>query len=298
MPTQTNLSLGTLSITTSSLGAELQSLELDGHQYLWQGDASWWTGRSPILFPIVGRLHDDRAASASGEVTLPRHGLARRREFSLVESDAGHVVYELRSDDETLASFPYEFVLRMSYALVRDDQGRTLLEQGFEVSNPGDVTLPFVVGGHPAFNVPVRGEGAFEDHDLLFSTPWTYDAPALDIPTNILDWQHPWQVLADTDRLALTHRTFNVDTIVFRDVPGSVATLANRETGHGVELSFAGFDYLGVWSAAGDAPFVAVEPWCGCSSGLDERGPFEEKRGMTLLEPGGTFCRSFTIRPF
>lgn len=298
MPTMTQLSLATLTVTASSFGAELQSLCLDGHEYLWQGDSRWWTGRSPILFPIVGRLHDDHAPSERGEVRLQRHGLARRHEFDLAESDPTRVTYELRSDDETLAAFPYDFRLRVSYELRCDDLGRPVLEQGFEVSNTGDVTLPFVVGAHPAFNVPVRGEGSFDDHDLRFSSPWTYDSPALDIPTNILDWQHPWRVLTDTDRLPLTHRSFDVDTIVFHDVPDRRATLVNRETGHGVELAFPGFDYLGVWSAAGDAPFVAVEPWCGCSSGVDERGRFEDKRGMTLLEPGETFARVLTIRPF
>lgn len=298
MALQTTISLGGLTATVSTLGAELQSLALEGHEYLWQGDSRWWTGRSPILFPIVGRLHGDVAPSELGEVRLPRHGLARRREFELVESGPDHVAYELRSDDETREAFPYDFRLALSYTLRPDDCGRTTLEQAFEVTNIGDATLPFVVGAHPAFNVPVRGEGAFDDHDLCFSHAWSCDSPALDIPTNILDWQSPWHVIEDADRLPLTHRTFDVDTIVLRDVPDNSASLVNRETGHGIELVFPGFDYLGVWSAAGDAPFVAVEPWRGCSSGVDERGRFEEKRGMTLLEPGATFSRALTIRPF
>ena len=49
-----------LSATIATAGAELQGLVLDGFEYLWQGDGHWWSGRSPILFPIVGRLHEDQ----------------------------------------------------------------------------------------------------------------------------------------------------------------------------------------------------------------------------------------------
>lgn len=292
------LSRGDLRAAFETRGAELQSLGLAGHEYLWQGDARWWTGRSPILFPIVGSLHDDRDVCTQGEIRLPRHGLARRREFELVSADATSSSFDLVSNDETREAYPFDFRLRMAYELREDDEGRGVLEQRFEVTNEGGVTMPFVVGAHPAFNVPVRGEGAFEDHELRFSRPWTYASPALDIPLGILDWQHRWEVVRDADVLPLTHRTFDIDTIVFNQVPDNRVSLVNKATGHGVELVFDGFDYMGVWSAAGDAPFVAVEPWCGCASALDERDGFERKRGMTLLGPGETAVRSLTIRPF
>ena len=44
----------------ASLGAEMQALKTsDGKDLLWNGDAAYWTGRSPILFPIVGKAADD-----------------------------------------------------------------------------------------------------------------------------------------------------------------------------------------------------------------------------------------------
>lgn len=36
----------------SNHGAELQSLQKDGKEYLWHGDAKYWGRRSPILFPM------------------------------------------------------------------------------------------------------------------------------------------------------------------------------------------------------------------------------------------------------
>ena len=46
-----------LACTVDPLGAELQSLTgRDGRQWLWDGDPHYWSGRAPILFPIVGML--------------------------------------------------------------------------------------------------------------------------------------------------------------------------------------------------------------------------------------------------
>ena len=49
---------------------------------------------------------------------------------------------------------------------------------------------------------------------------------------------------------------------------------------------------------AGDAPFVALEPWTGHTTADNEDDVFEHKAGMTLLEPGQIFERTFTITLF
>ena len=64
----------------------------------------------------------------------------------------------------------------------------------------------------------------------------------------------------NSDALPITHRSFDNDAIMFTDTPGSTLTLRGRKSGHGVKIDFEGFKYIGVWSAANDAPFVALEP--------------------------------------
>ena len=88
-----------------------------------------------------------------------------------------------------------------------------------------------------------------------------------------------------------------MDTLLLDGVPASRVELAGPQ-GHGVRVAFEGFPYLGLWSAAGDAPFVAIEPWCGCSTALDEGVRFEDKRAMTLLAPSCIEASSFTIEVF
>ncbi len=49
-----------LSLEVAPMGAEMQSLRTSAwDDFLWNGDATFWSGRAPVLFPIVGRAVDD-----------------------------------------------------------------------------------------------------------------------------------------------------------------------------------------------------------------------------------------------
>ncbi len=293
MSTITSISFGRISAAVDSAGAQLMSLKLDGNEYLWQRDERWWPRCAPVLFPIVGNIRDDRATSAQGEIKFGRHGLARTYEHTLIDQGEDFLTYELLSSDDSRAKFPYDFCLRMTYRIVDDG-----LAQEFYVENTGDVTLPFVVGGHPAFNVPAPGDDAdFSAYCLKFAKPWSYASPTISTETGLLDWGTRFTLLEDSDTLPLTHELFDVDTLTFEDVPERTVTLVGP-AGHGMRVDFDGFDYLGVWSAAGGAPFVALEPWCGTATRTDEDDVFEHKQGMMFLEPGQSIVKTFVMRPF
>lgn len=292
MGTITSIASGRVAAAVDSAGAQLMSVTLDGGEYLWQRDEKYWPRCAPVLFPIVGNIRDDRATSAQGEVRFGRHGLARNYEHALIAQGEDFLTYELVSTDDTRAKFPFDFCLRMTYRIVDD-----ALEQEFYVENTGEVTLPFVVGGHPAFNVPAPGDDAdFAAYCLKFAEKWSYTSPTISTETGLLDWQNRFELLDDSDTLPLTHELFDVDTLTFEDVPGRTITLVGP-AGHGMRVDFEGFDYLGVWSAP-NAPFVALEPWCGTATRTDEDDVFEHKQGMIFLEPGESTTRTFVMRPF
>ncbi len=294
-PTLTTISRGDLEATLSTQGGQLMSLKKEGLEYVWQGDATWWKYHAPLLFPMVGRLRGNRAQTAQGPTEMAQHGLARISVFEQVEAVEDRASYVLRANDDTRALFPFDFAFWVSYAL--SERGGLTVD--LMVENPGTVALPFAIGGHPAFNVPVTpatGED-FSDYRIRFARPWTATSPTLD-DDHLWDFGDPMTVVEESDVLPLTHRTFDVDTIMLTDVPGDMATLEGAKSHRGVTLHFPGFKYLGLWSAAGDAPFVAVEPWTGMATCADESDEFEAKRGMELLAPGGVFRRSFTIQPF
>lgn len=288
----TTISKGGLTATINSKGAELTSLALDGREYLWQADPAFWGKHAPVLFPIVGSLRDDEAESAQGPCRMPRHGLARINEHRVVEvaEDGSAVTFEFISSPETLEAYPYEFKLNMVYAIT----GEATLSQTFSVTNTGTVDMPFSVGGHPAFNVPAPGaEGeAFDDYAIEFSESWTCVAPTI-AEGGLLTYDKSTTPVEDSDSLTLSRGLFSNDAIVLSNVPGNTLTLRGSKSGHGVRVDFPDFKYIGIWNAAADAPFVALEPWTGHATLTSEDDVFEHKRDITVLAPGET--RDFTF---
>ncbi len=294
MADSTTITKGALSATVTHKGAQLTSLKLGELEYLWQADEKWWPRSAPVLFPIVGSLRDGFATSAAGECHMGRHGLARNFEHEVKSVSESSVTFTLSSSDQTRESYPYDFRLEMTYAL----EGEATLAQTFSVTNTGEVELPFFLGGHPAFNVPVTPNEAFEDYALRFERPWTATTPVLSAD-GLQDYGNMITLVKDSDTLPLTHGLFDNDSFMLTDVPGSTLTMSGP-AGHGVRVDFKGFPYIGVWSAlpAADGsptPFVALEPWCGCATRTDEDDVFEHKQGLLTAAPGETVEKTFRI---
>ena len=133
------------------LGAQLESLQSpDGREYLWQRDPKWWSGCAPVLFPMVGALRQGRTVIEGRIYEMPQHGLARRREFSLLSQAEDEAVFSLRADDATRQQYPYDFELQIAYRA----EGASLTTE-YRVFNRGETPMPYAIGGHPAFNIPL-----------------------------------------------------------------------------------------------------------------------------------------------
>ncbi len=139
-----SLSSGALACTIDPFGAELSSLSVAGRDYLWDGDPAWWSGRAPILFPIVGMLAGGAYRWHGREHALDKHGFARRRRFDLVEQTEASVTFRLSADAGTRAIYPFEFELDVQFALC------AALTVSARVSNRGSGPMPFSFGFHPA----------------------------------------------------------------------------------------------------------------------------------------------------
>jgi galactose mutarotase-like enzyme len=101
-----------LSATINPLGAQLSGLwDADGRQLQWQGDPAVWAGRAPLLFPIVGMLVGGQYRSGGQTYSLPRHGFARVRRFEVAEAGPSSATFRLSADAQTLAVYPFQFVL-------------------------------------------------------------------------------------------------------------------------------------------------------------------------------------------
>ena len=262
---RTQIKSAALTVETDTAAGQLTSIkDANGGEYLWQGDAAYWSGQAPMLFPIVGNLRGGTGVTQSGvPLKMSRHGVVRGRDFVLVEHGVDHAVYAFEADDLTLAAFPFRFRAEQIYT-VKD----TAVTVTYVVYNHGKVPLPFQLGGHPGFNCPLFAGEDFTDYSVLFEHAETVHAPAM-TPDGNLDMTRKTPVLENSAALPLAHSLFYNDALILTGLKSRRVTMQNA-AGHGVRVDFPGFDYLLLWSAKNDGPFLCIEPWSGLPTASDE----------------------------
>ena len=113
------ISNGIITASISEVGAEVQSLRCckSGREYMWHGDAKWWNGHSPILFPIVGGLWNGTCRIDGAELQISKHGFVRRATWRAIDVQTDRATFEICSTVGTFKVFPYAFRLTVTYTL-------------------------------------------------------------------------------------------------------------------------------------------------------------------------------------
>lgn len=271
-------------------GAMLNSLKKGDTEYLWQGDEEHWAGQAPVCFPIVGVLPDNRAKAFGKDCLMKRHGIARITPFEVFEKHKNSITFIQKSSEETKKAYPFDYELKIKYTLV----GSTVTNE-YIITNTGCDKMPFVIGGHPAFNCPLTEGEAFEDYKIVFDKVMTKRVLRPDHQSGLVAMEKRFDALEDSDTLSLRHDLFEEnDAMIFDNIPSKCATLIGK-SGKGIKIEYQDMANLLVWSACGKADFVALEPWTGISNCSDEDEILENKRGMTVLEPDETASFTFKI---
>ena len=201
-----------------SLGAQLCSLReaSTGREHLWQGDPAVWNGQAPLLFPNIGRLRGDVYRLGNREYSLPKHGFARRREFALESQSSSQLTLLLRDDEQTRASYPFSFELRLTFSL----EGNALSVR-HSVVNTGEVDMPFCLGAHPGFFCA-------EGDVLALDAPETLALYRLDGEKGLMkDEPVPYPV--PEGRFALSSALFQKDAMVFDGIRSRSVTLLRQD---------------------------------------------------------------------
>jgi len=277
-----------LAVTLTAKGAELTRIthKQNGFNYLWKGDAAYWGKFSPVLFPIVGGLKNDKYIFEDKEYSLPRHGFARDQQFEVQQISNGEVLFTLSSNADTLKVYPFEFKLGLRYQITG-----TTLSCSYEVSNEGEKDMLFSIGGHPAFAAPLTDGTEYEDYYITFpeDESVTYHKIAANLISNQTE-----TIELDNGKLKLKHELFYEDALVFKSLKSNMLQLRNTKNAQGLDFSFPDFPYFGIW-AAKDADFVCLEPWCGIADGVEHNQQLGDKEGITSLSPAENWKRTWEV---
>ena len=278
----TTISNAILTAKINSKGAELISL-LNNYQreYIWEGNPVFWGKHSPVLFPIVGTLKNNSFRFHDKTYELSRHGFARDYEFKIVHESQKQVVFSLQSNRETKKLYPFDFELQISYTLKENE-----LVIGYKIINNDEVTMPFSIGGHPAFALPLNFENyaiAFEDEENLVS--YTLENDLLSDKTVAIPIQDK--------KLPLTYSLFEKDALIFKKLNSKRISILENNVAI-LHFKFNGFPNFGIWTK-NKASFICLEPWLGYSDTKNTTGNIIEKEGIQHVEPKKTFDCSFSI---
>lgn len=280
------------SVTISSLGAEMQSICVNNIDYLWNGNPDYWKGHAPNLFPIVGALRNGKAMSDNGPVTTSKHGFVRTNELEIVSCDDTKVVYLLKSNEDTISVYPYKFEFYVKYELIDNS-----IKITYEIINNSDVNMPFCVGGHPGFHVPLTDDpdDVFENYVIEFEKVETLDCPQVDLQQSLINDKVRNRVLTKSNRLRLNHVMFRGDALIFDRLQSRIIRLYCPQTGHGVNMNFETFPFVAVWTPIEDSPFICLEPWTGMGTRISEDDKFENKIGCEILPPNEKSIYTFSL---
>ena len=280
----TNTALEWVSLASSDLsaqidpsGAQLSTLrDRDGQDLLWDGNPAIWTGRAPLLFPIVGALNGGQYRLGQHRYPLSRHGFARSSRFAVVASQPERAVFRLSANETTRKVYPFDFELDVVFEL----QGPTLSIES-RVRNRGGVVMSASLGYHPALRwpLPYGQERAAHHIDFEFDEPAA--ARRLDGDGLVAPEFHATPIVGK--RLMLVDELFTDDALIF-DRIRSRHVIYGADQGPRIRVSYPDSPYLGIWTKPG-ANFICIEPWNGIADPQGFSGDFSHKPGIFHIAP-------------
>lgn len=216
------------------------------------------------------------------------HGLVNSVPWKVVSidtSEAASVTTAIRSDDhpKIKESYPHSFELRMTFSL-KGDQVDFLVE----AENLGETTMPFGIGFHPYFKVPLTAKS-------------TKDQCTVQVPAN-----KRWELIkclptgrkVDLEGKIDLRQPVSLADVMLDDVytdlvySDGASTCVYEDRGSGVKVLYGADDQFKHWvvytGKTLDAPFVCLEPYTWVTNAPNLPLPKEET-GLIDLAGGKTF---------
>lgn len=280
----------------SERGAETQSVKdaQTGREYLWQGDARWWDGRSPILFPITGGLWNGTSRIGGREFRIPKHGYVASRDWQVAELGDDFVVFAYEGSEAEREVFPYDYRISVRHQL----SGRKL-QADIVVENKGTETMYFQVGGHPGITLPdfsedepIDGFMRFEgkpDHLLRAGEQGCIEVE----PGALKPKKFPIPMNAD-GLVPLCEKTFSDEALILEEQI-SAAIVMDKNGKDLVRVSSGAPVWL-FWSQQNQhCPYVCCEPWYGLPDLQTFEGDISERAYIQSAPAGGKWTGWYSV---
>ncbi|MGN1047802.1 MAG: aldose 1-epimerase family protein [Eubacteriales bacterium] len=278
-----------LTAVIDDFGAELTSVRRGATEYIWQANPDFWNRHAPVLFPICGRLTDGKYTYRGKEYEMMLHGFARFSQFTAKQTAENELTFTLSSNDETRAQYPFDFVLNVVYRLVGAE-----LVSDIIVKNTGKERLPFAVGLHTGFNVPIEEGTRFEDYRLTFSEDCSPDHLIFSDTCYQTGKKSAFPV--ENGRvIPLRHDLFDRDAVCLARTADEV-TISSDKTERFVRFNYKNFPYLCIWHKPKcEAPYVCLEPWYGLPAFDSVVDDMDTKSDMFRMAAGDEKTFTYSI---
>lgn len=280
-----------LKVEIDNFGAEVKSVlnKANYREYMWYGNPKFWGRTSPVLFPFVGSMKDKKYSWKGKDYPMGQHGFARDNEFEFISQTDDEIWFSFKSNEATLAKYPFEFELQIGYKLEK-----SRVRVNWKVINPGNETMYFSIGAHPAFLCPVNGETDKTGYRLYFEGVDKIIHHGNDVASGLALRENLELPLTD-GRATITEGFFDRCTYM---IEGNQTKCVGIETREGKRIVDVEFDtpLFAVWSPEKkNAPFICIEPWYGRCDAVDFEGDLSEREFTNVLETGKTFEGGYSM---
>lgn len=281
-----------LIVEISNHGAEIKAITYNQISYLHDSNPKYWNRSAPLLFPNIGTIKDGKTLINGKTYPMVKHGFLRDRDFIVESQDTSSITFSYVSTKDDLSIYPFQFKVDITYQI----HGNTL-KSYIIIHNLSANDMPFNLGLHPAFKVPLFENEKFEDYKFIFDEPVTCDIPSVNLTNGTIDFNQIAKSYKNLKILPLNYADYQNDALIFINVPNRCIKLTNKDDTHGVDFEFNDFPMLGIWTPNHvQANFICIEPWIGCADPSDHNGNFLDKRDLITIKPNDKKLFTYQIK--
>lgn len=265
---------GILHLELTNKGGEMSSLTYKGQDVLYKGDGEYWSGKNPTLFPFISSPNSKEYILNGVKYPCRNHGLIRYSNLEIVEENSDSITLELKSSEETLKEYPFDFTYHINYKLLNN---KVLIS--YEITNDSNEIMPFTFGLHPGFIVRDFSKLvlSFEDETGTLINNKTRE----ELTVKLKDYTN---FLSDLEKY---------DTVVFKDLKSEYVTMKAND--YDVKVDLRNFRYLALWSPCKESNFMCIEPWMSFNDIKTSDNPFREDFELIHLKPQEVFKTDYYI---